>query len=87
MLHLAYPSTGGVWVLIFKNGESEADDFARVGMAWTMDERAEVLKEMGAVFYEDVGACGDIAGDLEEGRSIGRYWEERMKEMEYYDPP
>ena len=86
-LYVGYPSGGGIWVLMQKNGESLPDDFGRVGMAFTMDERCAMMKEMGATFYEKVQDCPDIAKDLKDGRRIGQWWEEKMKEMEYYDPP
>jgi hypothetical protein len=78
-LHAGYPSTGGIWVLKVLSGDSGPDDFAKIIMAFTMDERCAVLKEMGATFYPNVDDCPDIAKSLEDGVAIGKRWEERMK--------
>ena len=44
-LHVGYPSTGGVWVLKLLNGQDLPDEFAKVQMAFTMDERCDALKQ------------------------------------------
>jgi hypothetical protein len=77
-LNVGYPVTGGVWVLK-QSGEYEQHDFAKVIMAFTMDERCAVLEKMGATFYPNVDDCPDIAKSLEDGIAIGKQWEERMK--------
>ena len=81
-LHVGYPSTGGVWVLKVQSGEFEPDDFAKVIMAFTMNERCAALEEMGAVFYGDVNDCPDVAESLKDGIATGKGWEKRMKRMD-----
>jgi hypothetical protein len=78
-LNVGYPATGGVWVLKTQSGDYEPHDFAKVIMAFTMDERCAALEEMGATFYPNVDDCPDIAKSLEDGIAIGKQWEERMK--------
>ncbi|KAL2038225.1 hypothetical protein N7G274_009173 [Stereocaulon virgatum] len=42
-------------------GEREMpDDFGRVGMAISMDERMSVMREYAAVFYEDADAVDEL---------------------------
>ena len=40
-------------MLRFVSEREVLSDFGRLGMAISMDERVEVMKEYGAVFYED----------------------------------
>lgn len=79
VLHVGYPLSGGVWVLKLLNGEELPDEYAKVEMAFTMDERCEGLEAVGATFYADVGEYEGIAKSLEHGIAIGKRWEERMK--------
>lgn len=53
----------GVWVLHFASESELPWDFGRVGLALNMDERIRVMKEYGAIFYEDVG----LVEELKEG--------------------
>ena len=64
--HVGNPSTGGVWVLKVPSGEFEPDDFGKVVMAFTMDERCATLEEMGATFYANVDECSDVAKSLKD---------------------
>lgn len=80
--HVGYPSTGGVWVLKVPSGEFEPDDFGKVVMAFTMNERCAALEEMGATFYANVDECPDVAKSLKDGVAIWKRWGERMKEMD-----
>ena len=82
MLYIGYPSTGGVWVLAVRKDGFLPMDWARVEMAFTMDERCAMLEAVGATFYAVVDDCSDIAKSLEDGVAIGRMWEERMKEID-----
>jgi hypothetical protein len=81
-LDVGYPSTGGVWVLKTQSGDFEPEDFAKVIMAFTMDERCAALEKVGATFYPNVDDCPDIAKSLEDGIAIGKQWEERMKAID-----
>ena len=54
VLVLGRPSDAvGVWVLRFASEREVPCDFGRLGMVISMDERVEVIKEYGAMFYED----------------------------------
>lgn len=81
-LFVGYPSTGGLWLLKVPNGEFGPDEFGRVVLAFTMDERCAALKHLGATFYPTVDACPDIAKSLEDGIAIGKRYEELMKQMD-----
>ena len=82
MLHVGYPSSGGVFILKQLSGEWLLDGYAPVEMAFTMDERCNALAAVGAKFYSDVEECEEIPKSLEDGIMIGKYWEERMKEID-----
>ena len=65
-----------------RKDESLPVDWARVEMAFKMDERCAMLEHVGATFYVVVDDCPEIAKSLEDGVAIGRRWEERMKEID-----
>ena len=73
-LNVIYPFTGRIWVLTVRSGESGPADWARVRMAFTMDERCAILEEMRAKLYTLVDIFQDIAKSLEDGAAIGRRW-------------
>ncbi len=50
----------GVWVLRFASEREMPRDFGRVGMAISMDERVEVMKEHGAMFYESPDEMNEL---------------------------
>ena len=55
VLVFGWPSDGvGMWVLRFASEREVPSDFGRLGMAISMDERVEVMKEYGATFYKDL---------------------------------
>ena len=81
-LNVEYSFTGGIWVLRVRNGEFGPDDWARVSVAFTIDERCAILGEMGATFCTLVDDCPDIAKFLEVGMAIGRQGEVLMKEID-----
>ena len=61
VLVFGWPGDGvGVWVLRFANEREVPRDFGRVGMAISMDERVKVMKEYGAVFYEDTNEVDEL---------------------------
>lgn len=51
----------------------------------TMEERCEVLREFGAVFYKSVQECPDLPESLEEGIATGKEYELLLKKMEDRD--
>ena len=54
VLVFGWPTDGvGVWVLRFGDQREVPRDFGRAFMAVSMDERVRVMKEYGALFYED----------------------------------
>jgi len=97
IVNVGYPSSGkGVWVFKFSADEQtwdkreerkpylerKPDDWnGRIGMALTMDERCEIMKDFGATFYEKVEDCEDIAKTLQEGIEEGKRYEELLKKM------
>ena len=81
-MNVGYPSSGGVWVFASRKGEALPEEWAKIVMAFTMDERCAALEEMGGTFYAVGDECSDIARSLEDGVKIGRRWEERMKEID-----
>jgi len=87
ILHVAYPSSGGIWVYRQFSKDNTPDEYAKVIMARNMDERGEALKEFGAEFYADIDECPDIPKTLEEGIAVAREWEEKMKELDERIPP
>lgn len=54
VLVFGWPTDGvGVWVLRFGDQMEVPRDFGRLELAVSMDERVQVMKEYGALFYED----------------------------------
>lgn len=62
------------------------NEWAKVVMAFTMDERCAALKNFGATFYPTVEECPDIPKTLEEGIETGRYYESLLRKMEDDSP-
>lgn len=70
VLVLGWPTDGvGVWVLRFRSERELPRDFGRVGLAVSMDERVRVMREYGALFYEDAG----LVEELREGVAPAYY--------------
>lgn len=64
VLVFGWPTDGvGVWVLRFGSERELPRDFGRVGLAVNMDERIRVMKEYGALYYDDAG----LVEELKEG--------------------
>ena len=82
---MGYPSLGG-GVFVYKrlSGEELPHEFAKVEMAFTMDERCYALADLDATFNANVKECEEIPKSLEDGIGIGRYWERRMGEIDGY---
>jgi hypothetical protein len=89
-LYVGYPSTGGVWTLktadnrirLPGDAEERPEDWTKVVMACTVDERCAMLERFGATFYADVEECPDVPKSLEEGIEMGRQYEGLLKKME-----
>lgn len=95
-MHIGYPSTGGVLVLKYSEddrGDNEdwrkaslpqrSDDFrAKLGVAFTMDERCSVLSKFGAQFFTSVGDCADIPKSLSEAHERAKSFEALLLRME-----
>ncbi|KAL8842263.1 MAG: hypothetical protein Q9170_000589 [Blastenia crenularia] len=81
-LQVGYPGSGGVWVLKQLHSEELPDEFAKVEMAFTMDERCVALEAVGAKFYANISDCTDIPASLEDGITIGKYWEAMLKAID-----
>lgn len=62
-----WPSSGGLLVLSFEKGEVMPSDVGRLRFARSMDERCEVMKDLGAIFYEQPGDSGLAALFEEDG--------------------
>lgn len=61
VLVFGWPTDGvGVWVLRYKSEDEVPDDFGRINFVVTMDEKIRVMKEYGALFYDDVGAVEEL---------------------------
>lgn len=61
VLIFGWPTDGvGVWVLRFGGQMEVPRDFGRIGLAVSMDERIQVMKEYGALFYENPGLVEDL---------------------------
>lgn len=58
-----WPTDGkGVWVLRYGCADEKPLDFGRMGFAMNMDERIQIMKEYGAVFFEDVAQVMELEG-------------------------
>lgn len=55
---VGFPSTGGVYVLAIENDEQLSDaDRVTLRNTLSMDERSQVIKELGGVFCQDLHQC------------------------------
>ncbi|KAJ5763332.1 hypothetical protein N7533_002013 [Penicillium manginii] len=63
VLVFGWPEDGvGVWVLRFESEEQLPRDFGRVDFAVDMGEKIGIMREYGALFFEDVGIVEDLYG-------------------------
>lgn len=97
-VHVAFPSTGGVWVANFtrdalrwayedKDCESwlpNAPNVWRIKMryALTMDDKSEMMKDMGATFYSSVDEVPGLAKTIDKAVSLFEPFRERLENME-----
>ena len=62
VLMFGWPSDRvGVRVLRFASEREVLSDLGRLGMSITMDERVEVMREYGAVFYENTDEVDELS--------------------------
>lgn len=60
-LEVGFPTSGGVWVLnTSQGGETLFPKSVGLRNALTMDERCEVIKDLGGVFCEDAQVCAEM---------------------------
>lgn len=66
-VEVGFPAGGGVWVLDTKNRAPDEPNLKRGHLrhALTMDERCEVLKDLGAHFCGDIKKCPQLDAALE----------------------
>ncbi|KAI1277359.1 hypothetical protein F5Y07DRAFT_111069 [Xylaria sp. FL0933] len=65
-LEVCFPASGGVWVLDTSQGwDVLYPQSLGLRNALTMDERCEVIKDLGGRFCEDIQACPEMAALLE----------------------
>jgi hypothetical protein len=58
-----WPTDGvGVWVLRYGSASQMPLDFGRMSFAMNMDERIQIMKEYGAMFFEDVTQVKEFDG-------------------------
>jgi hypothetical protein len=91
---VCYPSSGGLLVLRTWAGNSLYLDglpgvapeapagWSRLSLCANMEERCEVLREFGAVYFRSVEECPDVPETLEEGVAQGKEYERLLKLME-----
>lgn len=66
VIETGWPSSGnGVWVLKYDaNKSKEMFGAMLLELALNMDERCQVIEELGGSFFEDPGACEDLRFDM-----------------------
>jgi hypothetical protein len=66
VIETGWPSSGnGVWVLKYDTKKwKEKFGAMLLELALNMDERCQVIKELGGSFFEDPGACEDLRFDM-----------------------
>ncbi|KAF5651740.1 hypothetical protein F25303_3944 [Fusarium sp. NRRL 25303] len=67
-LFVGWPADGGVWAIHTTLFDSEKRGLGRIGNAFTMSERCEVIKQLGGSFYSDPKECSflDLDGSKDE---------------------
>ncbi|KAF9776651.1 hypothetical protein IL306_005152, partial [Fusarium sp. DS 682] len=68
LLFVGWPAGGGVWVLHTIISQSSRKGLGRIGNAFTMEERCDIIKQMGGTFYADPKDCPhlDLDGSRED---------------------
>ena len=98
-VHVAFPTTGGVWVAnftqdalqhqydedkVFQPWLPHAPDLwdVRMRYALTMDDKSEVMKDMGATFYISADEVPGLAKTVDAAISLFEPFRERLEHME-----
>ncbi|KAI0387991.1 hypothetical protein F5Y04DRAFT_241447 [Hypomontagnella monticulosa] len=95
---VAFPTTGGVWVANFTQDASRYryEDMAcqswlphapylwdiKMRYALTMDDKSEMMKDLGATFYASVDVVPGLAKTVQEAVSLFEPFKERLNNME-----
>ncbi|KAI1358406.1 hypothetical protein F5Y08DRAFT_333161 [Xylaria arbuscula] len=65
-LEVCFPASGGVWTLDTSGGwDALYPQSVALENTLTMDERCEIIKNLGGRFCEDIHACPEMAGLLD----------------------
>ena len=62
-LRAGWPATGGVWVLCLTEAEAVERNAGMVFHAYSMEERCQVLEQLGGTFYADPEDCPELGAD------------------------
>ncbi|UNI17156.1 hypothetical protein JDV02_003532 [Purpureocillium takamizusanense] len=97
-VHVAFPTTGGAWVANFTRDAlrhkyedkvcqswlPHAPDLWRVKMryALTMNDKAEMMKDMGVTFYGSIDEVPGLGKTVDEAITLFEPFRERLKNME-----
>ncbi|KAM0196770.1 hypothetical protein ACHAPI_005651 [Fusarium lateritium] len=66
-LFSGWPADGGVWVINATLSQSRRKGLGRIGNAFTMEERCNIIQQLGGTFYADPKDCPylDLDGSRE----------------------
>ncbi|ETS83490.1 hypothetical protein PFICI_05366 [Pestalotiopsis fici W106-1] len=97
-VYVAFPTTGGAWVANFTQDDYgyQFSDLAcqpwlshaprlwqiRLRYSLSMDDKAEIMKELGATFYASVDQIPGLAKTVHEAVSLFEPFKERLKNMD-----
>lgn len=95
---VAYPTTGGAWVANFTQDEPRYDYEDKGCQPWlphppnlwrkkmryalTMDDKAEMMKELGATFYASIDDVPGLAKTVDEAIALFEPFKQRLNDME-----
>ncbi|KAF4497364.1 hypothetical protein FAGAP_6467 [Fusarium agapanthi] len=73
-LFVGWPADGGVWAIHTTLFDSQKRGLGRIGNAFTMSERCEVIKQLGGSFYNNPKECSflDLDGSKDEEKQEDR---------------
>lgn len=73
-LYFGWPAEGGVWAMSTTRDGAGSSGMGRIGNAFTMDERCEMIKRLGGTFYADPKNCPhlDLDGVDDERKHVER---------------
>ncbi|KAK4073277.1 hypothetical protein Purlil1_13116 [Purpureocillium lilacinum] len=97
-VHVAFPTAGGAWVANFTRDALRHHYEDKVCQSWlpnapgpwrlktryalTMDDKSEMMKDMGATFYASVEKVPGLAKTVDEAVNLFEPFKERLKNME-----